>query len=183
MGAVLFSVSTTPSLPFHYRLHTSLPPPKNNASGSIHTLRTLLLYVIIPTWQNQKRTSARLLTPTSASGSQRTKWCPRLLGGKARASRASLMRSSTQPSTRRMGRLSNKTPKEKARRIIVTELRAGRVKRQPCVVCGEKKGEAHQPNPNDPLCVVWLCAQHHKDLIFGNNTVLENGQIVKLVVR
>jgi len=40
-------------------------------------------------------------------------------------------------------------------------LRAGLIKPQPCWVCGER-AEAHHPDYNEPLLVVWLCKPHHK---------------------
>lgn len=40
-------------------------------------------------------------------------------------------------------------------------LRDGRIKKLPCLVCGGIS-EAHHPDYDRPLDVVWLCAQHHK---------------------
>lgn len=40
-------------------------------------------------------------------------------------------------------------------------LRDGKVKKQPCWVCGEK-AVAHHPDYDRPLDVVWLCQPHHK---------------------
>lgn len=40
-------------------------------------------------------------------------------------------------------------------------LRAGRLTKQPCWVCGEK-AVAHHPDYDRPLDVVWLCQPHHK---------------------
>lgn len=40
-------------------------------------------------------------------------------------------------------------------------VRSGKVKKQPCWVCGEK-AEAHHPDYSKPLDVVWLCTMHHR---------------------
>jgi hypothetical protein len=40
-------------------------------------------------------------------------------------------------------------------------VRSGKVKKQPCWVCGDK-ALAHHPDYDRPLDVVWLCQAHHK---------------------
>ncbi len=40
-------------------------------------------------------------------------------------------------------------------------VRDGRLKQLPCFVCGEK-AQAHHPDYDDPLSVIWLCSCHHK---------------------
>jgi hypothetical protein len=40
----------------------------------------------------------------------------------------------------------------------------GRLIRQPCEVCGEKKVEAHHDDYDKPLDVRWLCKAHHTDV-------------------
>jgi hypothetical protein len=40
-------------------------------------------------------------------------------------------------------------------------VRSGRVTPLPCLICGDK-AEAHHPDYNAPLDVVWLCPAHHK---------------------
>lgn len=37
----------------------------------------------------------------------------------------------------------------------------GRLKKQPCAICGSTRVEAHHPNYRRRLYVVWLCAKHH----------------------
>jgi len=46
---------------------------------------------------------------------------------------------------------------QKLRRAI----KNGKVKKQPCWVCGEN-AEAHHPDYSSPLDVVWLCVIHHR---------------------
>lgn len=40
----------------------------------------------------------------------------------------------------------------------------GLIEKQPCVVCGDPKAEAHHPSYNDPLHPEWRCRAHHKAL-------------------
>lgn len=37
----------------------------------------------------------------------------------------------------------------------------GKLQKQPCVVCGEVRADAHHENYDRPLDVVWLCRTHH----------------------
>lgn len=53
-------------------------------------------------------------------------------------------------------------PKRRAAQIAVgNAVRDGRLQKLPCMVCGEKS-EAHHPDYDSPLDVVWLCPSHHK---------------------
>lgn len=45
---------------------------------------------------------------------------------------------------------------------IQNALRLGIVERAPCSACGDPKSEAHHPDYDRPLEVVWLCRKHHK---------------------
>lgn len=51
--------------------------------------------------------------------------------------------------------------RHKARTKLRTEVAAGRIIRQPCEVCGEKKVDAHHEDYAKPLEVRWLCRKHH----------------------
>lgn len=53
--------------------------------------------------------------------------------------------------------------KKKARAVVFVNIRNGKLKRLPCVVCGNLKSEAHHPDHSKPLDVVWLCKKHHKE--------------------
>lgn len=48
-----------------------------------------------------------------------------------------------------------------ARNAISNALRAGRLARLPCQMCGSEKTEAHHTDYSKPLDVMWLCRKHH----------------------
>ena len=52
--------------------------------------------------------------------------------------------------------------KQWARRILANAVRQGMIIRQPCVVCGKPKGQAHHDDYNKPLDVRWFCPLHHR---------------------
>jgi hypothetical protein len=58
---------------------------------------------------------------------------------------------------RRIHRLKSKL----AVQLVGEEIRAGRLVRLPCVVCGEAKSQGHHEDYDKPLEVVWLCGEHH----------------------
>lgn len=68
-------------------------------------------------------------------------------------------------------------PNRRAAHIAVNNaLRAGRMQRLPCLVCGGK-AEAHHPDYDRPLDVVWLCPAHHKQAhALVNQMEVENAQ-------
>ena len=47
-------------------------------------------------------------------------------------------------------------------------LKVGKIKKQPCDICGCKKVEAHHDDYDKPLEVRWLCHKHHKRFHFTN---------------
>lgn len=51
--------------------------------------------------------------------------------------------------------------RKKANTAVGNAVRDGRLKKQPCWVCGAK-AVAHHPDYSRPLDVVWLCQPHHK---------------------
>lgn len=51
--------------------------------------------------------------------------------------------------------------KNLARQRVRYAVRTGRLKRQPCEVCGGK-AQAHHTDYSKPLDVRWLCFQHHR---------------------
>lgn len=55
-------------------------------------------------------------------------------------------------------------PAKTAARLAVTmAVRSGRLTRQPCVVCGAEKTDAHHEDYSKPLEVIWLCRSCHGD--------------------
>jgi hypothetical protein len=51
--------------------------------------------------------------------------------------------------------------KVKARNIASNHIRRGTMTKQPCVICGKEKVEAHHPDYSKPLEVIWYCRLHH----------------------
>lgn len=47
-----------------------------------------------------------------------------------------------------------------AKRAVMTEVRSGRLVRQPCEICGAA-AQAHHDDYSKPLDVIWLCPNHH----------------------
>lgn len=57
-----------------------------------------------------------------------------------------------------------KHPKRREANVIVGHaLRDGKLQKVPCHVCGCENVEAHHPDYDRPLDVVWLCSSHHKE--------------------
>jgi hypothetical protein len=54
--------------------------------------------------------------------------------------------------------------KYRAHQMVARATRTGKLKKLPCVVCGEEKVEAHHPDYYSPLEVIWACSLHHKQL-------------------
>jgi hypothetical protein len=50
-----------------------------------------------------------------------------------------------------------------ARAQVNNGLRAGKISKKPCEVCGEPKSQAHHYDYSRPLDVVWLCPKHHAE--------------------
>jgi hypothetical protein len=54
--------------------------------------------------------------------------------------------------------------KARAHVKVARAVRKGILNKQCCEICSNEKVEAHHPNYNEPLNVVWLCRQHHAEL-------------------
>ena len=54
--------------------------------------------------------------------------------------------------------------KYKAHCAVNNALRDGRLTKQPCVICGSDKSEAHHYDYSKPLDIFWLCRKHHLQL-------------------
>jgi hypothetical protein len=50
-----------------------------------------------------------------------------------------------------------------ARSILQSAVRRGKIKRLPCVVCGDRNSHGHHTDYGKPLEVVWLCRKHHRE--------------------
>ena len=48
-----------------------------------------------------------------------------------------------------------------ARRYLNAAVKSGIITREPCVMCGEPRGQGHHPSYDKPLMVVWLCLKCH----------------------
>lgn len=53
--------------------------------------------------------------------------------------------------------------KYKASTAVGNALASGKLVRQPCFICGERRVEGHHPDYDQPLSVVWLCLAHHRE--------------------
>ena len=47
---------------------------------------------------------------------------------------------------------------------VFQALKSGKLKKEPCEVCGNEKVHAHHDDYFNPLIVKWLCPLHHKQL-------------------
>lgn len=52
---------------------------------------------------------------------------------------------------------------EAARKAVASAVRAGRIARQPCEVCGATPAQGHHDDYAKPLDVRWLCRRHHDE--------------------
>ncbi len=55
-------------------------------------------------------------------------------------------------------------PKHQARWASNKAVEAGKIKKQPCYVCGSFKSEKHHQDYTKPLEVKWYCRKHHREL-------------------
>jgi hypothetical protein len=53
--------------------------------------------------------------------------------------------------------------KARANQLVSNYLRNGRLKRMPCIVCGNEKSQAHHKDYRKPLSITWLCFKHHRE--------------------
>ena len=51
--------------------------------------------------------------------------------------------------------------KRKAHNLVSSAIQLGKMKKQPCEVCGEARSQAHHDDYSKPLEVRWLCPKHH----------------------
>ena len=55
----------------------------------------------------------------------------------------------------------NTEPKNATRVKTYTAIKKGILIKNPCVICGENKAEAHHNNYTNPFDITWLCRKHH----------------------
>ncbi len=58
----------------------------------------------------------------------------------------------------------NNRHKLQAHWAVKSALKYGKIKRDPCAVCGDIVSEAHHTDYSKKLDVMWLCTKHHKML-------------------
>ena len=49
-----------------------------------------------------------------------------------------------------------------AAREVYRAIKSGILEREPCIICGDLKSQAHHFNYAKPLKVVWFCPEHHR---------------------
>lgn len=54
--------------------------------------------------------------------------------------------------------------KANARSYVNEYLRRGKIKKEPCQVCGDNNSQMHHEDYSKPLEVIWLCRKHHLEL-------------------
>jgi len=58
----------------------------------------------------------------------------------------------------------NNREKVNAAALVYSAVKSGKIKKEPCSKCGNKKSEGHHEDYSLPLEVIWLCDRHHKDI-------------------
>lgn len=65
----------------------------------------------------------------------------------------------------RRPKYSDQTPDQKIKSLVRSTTKVlivrGKIKKQPCELCGSKKSEAHHTDYDNPRQVRWLCRKHH----------------------
>ena len=70
----------------------------------------------------------------------------------------------------------DKSIRIKARSDLNHAVRDGKLKREPCSVCGSVKSEAHHEDYKIPLNVIWLCDKHHHE---EHSRIHQNADLLK----
>jgi hypothetical protein len=72
-------------------------------------------------------------------------------------------------------RWTNKFPqKVRAKKAVGHAIEAGKLLREPCVICGNPRSHGHHPDYERPMWVIWLCALHHRQMHTLLVNLLEN---------
>ena len=51
-----------------------------------------------------------------------------------------------------------------ASRYVANAIKAGKLKREPCAMCGKEQVQAHHSDYSQPLMIVWLCLTCHRKI-------------------
>ncbi len=57
----------------------------------------------------------------------------------------------------------NNRIKQRASNKVAYYLKKGDIKKELCAICGSSNSQAHHPDYNYPLDVIWLCPKHHRE--------------------
>ncbi len=57
----------------------------------------------------------------------------------------------------------NNKQKRYAHNVLRRAILSGKIKKEPCLICGYKNVHGHHEDYNEPLIVFWLCPKHHKE--------------------
>ena len=63
----------------------------------------------------------------------------------------------------------NNPEKLKANYLLNYAVKSGKIKRLPCIKCGDPKSHGHHSDYSKPYDVVWLCAKHHGKITSSNH--------------
>lgn len=66
--------------------------------------------------------------------------------------------------------LAERILRKKARSEINHAIQRGKIRREPCLICGVKNSQAHHPDYTRPLFVKWYCFKHHRQIHKINET-------------
>lgn len=58
----------------------------------------------------------------------------------------------------------NNPEKKRAHDLVYNLIKRGLLKREPCIICEDKKSEAHHEDYDNYEEVVWLCRKHHREI-------------------
>ena len=59
--------------------------------------------------------------------------------------------------------------KRRAQEKLRYAVEHGKIIKQPCFMCGNKKVVAHHPDYCKPLNILWICHIHHRQIHYGDN--------------
>lgn len=71
--------------------------------------------------------------------------------------------------------------RQKAYSLVAFAKVTGKLIQRPCYLCGNEKSEAHHPDYDKPLEVVWVCRKHHRliDSSREMESILKPKKIIK----